>query len=295
MKRFSKLKPDFNFLIILFYSVISRFYSISFVPQLLNTDILSRYISTALNIGSLILIYFLIRQSNKSRKIALLSSWVFMLLPWVIEQGRITSQVNNYLFFILLTILMMMKNKNLLIRILLMLVLPVSAYFIYPDFWIFKSFQIPTFASFLNNIFFLISPEFIFFRNITNWWGGVKEFGILYLSFLPFFVIGLFKSVQLMNIKIWIGLLLLIIITSLSPYFPETRELFLAIPIISIIISYGIYRFYQMKARRNLMFRIFQIVIFFLVIYDLMQFNHFYYVHYPQNINSNIINIHEPF
>lgn len=295
MKRFPKIIADFNFLLILSYTVISRFYSISTVPQLLNTDIISRYISAALNIGSLILVYLLTRKLNKSPKIALLSSWVFMLLPWVLEQGRITSQVNNYLFFILLTILMMIINNNLLMRILLMVILPVSAYFIYPDFWMFRSIQIPSFISFANNILFLISPEFIFFRNITNWWGGVKEFGILYLSFLPFFVMGLFKSVQPMNVKIWIGLLFLIVITSLSPYFPETRELFLATPIISIIISYGIYWLFYGGVKRNLLFRIFQTVIILFVIYDLMQFNHFYYIHYPQNVISNSMKIHGQF
>lgn len=295
MRRFPKFIPGFNLLLILIYSVISRFYAIGNIPQLLNTDIYSRYFTATLNIGSLILYYFILIKLNKSKKIALISAWVFMLMPWVLEQGRITSHVSNFLFILLLITAFIIKSHNFIIRSFLIFVLPVCLYIFYPDFWPFISIQLATFSSFMDNIFFLISPEFIFFKNTTFWWGGVKEFGILYMSFLPFFIIGLFKSARHLNIKIWIGMLFLIFITALSPYFPETQELFLATPVISIITAYGICGLYDKKVKINWILKIIQIVILSLVIYDLMQFNHYYYVHYPQNIKSNSINIHEPF
>jgi len=283
----------FILLLIIIFSLISLFWNIDTIPPLLDASLLSsRLISAAVSTGSILLIFFYAKNSLKSRNIALLSTWTFSLLPWTIEQGRIISQPNVALFFFI-TLLILSQRSNLIQKLFLYGSIPIGFYILYPQFWVFKidnlNFSI---KSIINNVFILTSPDFIFFKNITFWWGGVREIGIIHLSFLPFLVVGIYEVIinHKWNIFFWIGFILFI--SSLSPFFPESREFFLAIPFLSIIIAFGINGFFKQK---SLISKVIFYLVFVMIVYDLAQFWHYYTVHYPQQILGNLSQIHEPF
>ncbi len=296
MKNIQGVRSHLILFIIIFYAVVSRIWLIGSVPQIINSNIYNRLLTASLSVGSIYLLFVLCKNLFGSNRVALLTSWVFMIMPWTIEQGRITSQVSNSLFLMLLIIILMQKFKSLISRSILVVIIPIILYLCYPSLWIFRSgFNIPSAGTLLNNIFKLVSPDFIFFKNITFWWGGVRETGILYPAFLPFLLLGIMESTNYISKKIWLFISLIYIITAASPYFPETRTLFLTAPFISIIVALGFVKFHKILFDRNFYPKFISLLIIFFIAYDLAQFNHYYFIHYAQNIISNSVNIHEPF
>ncbi len=95
-----------QFIEITIFGVFSRFWGIGKFPPLANSTYLPfRLLSAMLNIFSSLLIYLIVKKifKNKNRHLPVLSSFIFLILPWTVEQGRIFSQPNNALFVILLT------------------------------------------------------------------------------------------------------------------------------------------------------------------------------------------------
>lgn len=279
---------------IIFYALILRFWSIGQIPPLLHQTYLSgRLVSASLNLLSILLLYWFVKKNYHNIRLALLSSFMFALSPWVIEQSRIVSPVNNALFVLLLISLIFQLHRRSIIKLLVMIFALPVIYLIYPQLWIFGTKQLmPHLTDMVNNIFILTSPDFLFFKNITFWWGGVREFGVMYLSLLPFFFVGLYKVIinKKLNIIIWLSIILLF--SAASPFFPESREFFLATPFISILIASGILVFIQSK---EISIRILLIIVLIIFLYDFGQYLHYYQIHYPQNILSNISKINEPF
>lgn len=296
MKNNQTVRSHLILFIIIFFATVSRIWLIGSVPQIINSNIYNRLLTASLSVGSIYLLFVLCKNLWGSNRVALLASWVFMIMPWTIEQGRITSQVSNSLFFLLLIIILMQKFRSLISRSILVVIIPFMFYLCYPNLWIFRSgFNIPSVSTLLNNIFLLISPDFIFFKNITFWWGGVRETGMLYPAFLPFLLVGIAESTNYISKKIWLFISSIYIITAISPYFPETRELFLTTPFISIIVALGFVKFYKILLEQNIYMKLISLIMIIFIAYDLAQFNHYYFIHYAQNIISNSVNIHEPF
>lgn len=279
---------------ILLYSAVLRFWRLGQIPPLIDQSfLLARYTSAFLSLASVFLLYYYSKVVFKNVRLALLSAFVFMIAPWVLEQGRIVSQPNNSLFFILIILLWARVVKQALIRILLYASIFLILYIIYPQFWLFKTnhFNV-SLINVLNNIFILLSPEFFFFKNPTFWWGGVRDFGILYLAWLPFLLVGLNDVVvnKKQRILLWISIVLLISVT--SPFFPESREFFIVTPFISLIVASGIYKFFS---RNDLLTRVLFFIVFVFMIYEIVQYFHYYTIHYPQQILGNRGHINEPF
>lgn len=275
-------------------AVILRFWMINSIPPLLeHSSISARVISAVFSIGNTVLLYFFCQSLVKSKKLALLAIWVFILLPWTIEQGRILSQVNNALFFILLSLLVMNKTNNYFIKIVIVSALFLVSYFIYPQFWIFKAkLELLPAGKYLDNFISLVSFDLIFFKNITFWWGGVKEVGIAYFSFLPFMVVGLYELINRLKLNLAILITIVFFISFTSPLFPESREFFLINPFISLVLAMGINKIYSHRGKIS---RLFFYLIFLFIIYDIAQFLHFYTVHYPLQIKINQSKINEAF
>lgn len=284
------------FAFIVIFAIISRFLFIGKMPPLIDASLIfSRYVSAVLSVGSILLCYILIKHSFKRIKLALLSAFLMAVLPWTIEQGRIFSQVNNALFFCLLIIFFLEKINRRFYKIVLLLLIPAGLYFIYPQFWLFRlSQKMPNLADLLNNIFVLFSPDMLFFHNITFWWGGIKEFGIIYLSLSPFFLYGFYRLINSGRYKLFFLLVFILLISSLSPFFPESREFFFSVPILSFATAYGIIDSFDRNKKRKLvkLLIVFSLIFFF---YEISQYFHYYTVHYGQEIIKNQSQIYEAF
>lgn len=286
------MKSRFYLLLLLFYTAISRLFLLFTIPQMVNSSIATRILSSSSSLASAFFLFFLSQKYFKNTKISLISVWFFVNLPWVFVEGRIVSQPNIALFFILITILFAQKISSRYKYIFLVLILPIL-YLAYPQFWLFKmqEFKLSP-ESFITNLYILFSFNFLFFNNITYWWGGIREFGVMFLSFIPFFIPGLYRLIISKEIKLLILLLLVTIIAALSPYFPESREFYIATPIISYILALGAY---YLTVQKNKTVIALLLCLFIFMIYELSQFYHFYFIHYPQTVAGNVSKIHESF
>ncbi len=283
-------------LTIIIFTIFSRFLFIGKIPQMVNSSLWQRYLNASVSVGSVFIIYFLVKTYFKSQRIALLSALIFSILPWSLEQGRIVSPVNMSLFFLLIVIFLAEWIKRPVLSVIAYLLMPLVLYFFYPQFWLFKvKYFSLSLSNFISNLFILVSPDFLFFKNPTFWWGGVRETGIVYLAFLPFLLLGIYELLVRSKYNIFVGMGVLLLISSLSPFFPESREFYFITPFLSIILAVGINKFYQIYIRKNLFWKTIFIFIFMFSIYELSQFFHYYMVHYPQQIRSGIENINEAF
>lgn len=286
------MKSKLILLLILTYTAISRLFLLTTVPQMINSSPLTRMISASANLGSAFILFFIAKNYFKSTKIALISVWFFAGLPWVFTEGRIVSQPSTALFFILLMILFAQRVSSGFKYVFWLLTLPI-VYFVYPQIWIFRILEFKfSLSSFITNLFILTSSDFLFFKNITFWWGGVREFGVMFLSMLPFFLVGIYELFIAKRVKLLILFGLITFIAVLSPFFPESREFYFATPLFSLAVALGIYKLMLHKYKAV---KTFVICLFLMLIYEFSQFIHFYLVHYPQQILSNSSQIHEAF
>ena len=145
--------------------------------------------------------------------------------------------------------------------------------------------------SILNNLFILLSPDLLFYRNITFWWGGLREFGIMYLFFLPFIILGLLKAFPGKRFLLFI-LLWILVFSAFSPAFPESREIFLAVPLWSVLTGTGL--FYSFQAR-NIYVKTVATGSTLFLLYEYSQLIHYYFRHYPLIISGNLDKIHGAF
>lgn len=282
----------FSFIFI--FAIISRFLFIGRIPPVIDTSvILSRHISAFLSVGSILLWFVLLRYNFRKIKLVLLSAWTMAVLPWAIEQGRIVSQANNALFFCLLIFLLIQRTNRHFFKILLWLFIPLGLYFIYPQFWVFRfKGNIPSIFEIANNLFILLSPDFLFFKNITFWWGGIKEFGVMYASFLPVFSLGLYELIVQKKYEFILLFIFMILISAASPFFPESREFFLSVPLISLVVGKGLYRL-SLIENRWIKFTLFFLIV--VMTYEMAQYFHYYTVHYGQEVIKNKAQIYEAF
>jgi len=280
--------------VVLLYSFILRFWRLGQIPPLIDQSLfLARLTNAFLSLMSVFLLYYYSKVLFKNVRLALLSAYIFAIAPWVLEQGRIYSQANVALFILLAFLTVTIKLKSLYLKLFLSSIFYFLFSISYPQFWLFKMSQFElSLNNVLNNIFIILSPEFFFFKNPTFWWGGVRDFGILYLAWLPFLLVGLNDVfvIKKPRILLWIGIVLLISVA--SPFFPESREFFIITPFISLIVASGIYKFFS---RNDLLTRVLFFLVFVFMIYEIIQYFHYYTIHYPQQILGNRGHINEPF
>lgn len=283
-------------LAIIIFTIISRFLFIDKIPPSFSSSLWQRYLNASLAVVGIPIIYLLVRKYLKSKRIALISSLFFAILPWTVEQGRIVSPVNISLVLLMGVILFAKFIKHRVLKLFVYLLIPPILYFFYPQFWLFriKEFSL-SLSGFLNNLFIFASPDFFFFKNPTFWWGGVREFGIVYLILLPFLLFGIYELLRNKRYSIFVWMLLILFISAASPFFPESREFYFITPLLSIVLAVGVEKLYLKAIKKNIFWKTIFISVFMLLIYEFSQFFHYYMVHYPQQVRSNIENIHEAF
>lgn len=284
------MKEHVLFGLVIVYTLLSRFWAIGKFPILIDSPLPFRLFTATFSILGVFFLYFYTKTIGQNKKIALLSAFLLASLPWSFEQGRIVSPPSNALTVLLFLFLIILHIRQLLIKIVLSASIPIVLFIFYPQVWLFRTI-IPN-AHFLENVFALLSPDFLFFHNFTFWWGGVREVGILYFSLLPFFLIGIYQFIFSKQKRIFIWMILILLISSASPFFPESREFFLILPFMCIILAKGIHTFISQK---TIWMKWSGMLLLFIMIYEMMQFFHYYTVHHSQQVESNKQKIHEAF
>lgn len=278
---------------VIVYTVLSRFWFIGKLPILINSPLPFRLFTATFSILGVFFLYFYTKTIGQNKKIALLSAFLLASLPWSFEQGRIVSPPSNALTVLLFIFLIILHVRQLLIKIVLSASIPIVLFVFYPQFWLFRT-NLNSFSNIhvLQNLFILLSPDFLFFHNITFWWGGVREVGVLYFSLIPFFLIGIYQLIFSKQKRIFIWMILILLFSAASPFFPESREFFLILPFMCIILAKGIHTFISQK---TIWMKWSGMLFFFIMIYEMMQFFHYYTVHYQQQVKGNQKEIHDTF
>lgn len=270
-----------------------RFYRLDSVPPVLHSSsLLPRLVTAFISLINVFLTYKLSAQYSSRLKIGLLSAFIMGVLPWTLEESRLYSSVNNGLTVLLSGIYVGSKFRVKWQSLLIALISITAFTAVYHDIWYLKGFRLIGIEKFRDNLFELLSPQMWFFHNITFYHGGLREWGLVFISLLPFLIYGIFKPFTKVHRNIIVILGGLIVCSSLSPFFPESREFFLATPLLSFLIGSGIYGIYALtKLKGKLMLAV--LTIFFL--YEISQLLHFYYIHYPINVRDSADKIYEPF
>lgn len=272
------MKKWFFISLILIFNLATRFWRLGMVPPLFDDHYFSvRVISAGLGVITPLILYYYLKKSSAREKFAQLSSFIFSLLPSSIIESRIVSPVQFPLFLLLLFLLLASVNKNITFRLALTAFYLIILFYIYPI--------VLVLIWPLSNLFTLLSFDLLIFHNITFYWGGIREFGLLYLSFLPFLLLGFISLPSIRLTKIFIIPLIVIFLIAFSPTFPESRLFYLTAPFFSMIITSGILYFWENK---KISMRLITCLLLFISVYELSQFLHHYHVHYKEDIRTNI-------
>lgn len=279
--------------LILFLATILRFFRLDTVPPLFHSSsFLPRLITAIVSIVNVYLTYRLSARYSDRTKVGLLSAFVMGILPWTLEESRIYSSVNIGLAILLTGIYIRKIFRTRWQTMSLAVVILAVFFLIYPNIWFLKNFQLISILSFRDNLFRLLSPQMWFFNNITFYHGGLREWGMVYISMLPLLILGLIKSYNRKNIFLYLVFLILSIISAMSPFFPESREFFLVTPLLSFFIGKG---FCELVSEKKVIYSLITFVLLLLIVYEISQLLHFYYNHYPLNVRESADKIYEPF
>lgn len=244
--------------------------------------------------ASCVSVYFImqiIKKISYNQSLALLTGICLSFLPWFIEQSRIYSS-SMYGLAILLTgfylSLYFTKIKQLFIVFFTLLVF----FFVNKNFWLFtQSFQLPTLHYFFNNVFKLLSGEFLFYKNDSFWSGGFRTVGVFLPSMVGFVLLGLYKigySFKRKELLLIVPFITTLVLGAANPLFPESREFFLSTPYWALILAHGILQFCELFRKSNIWLKIACLCYLLFFIYDLIIFGHFYTAHYSQRISQEI-------
>lgn len=279
--------------LILFLATVLRFFRLDTVPPLFqSSSFLPRLVTAIVSIVNVYLTCRLsVRYSDKV-KVGLLSAFFMGILPWTLEESRVYSSVNNGLAILLAGNFFWLKFRTRWIKIFTAIISLSVFFFVYQDIWFLKNFQLISILSFRDNLFRLLSPQMWFFNNITFYHGGLREWGMVYISMLPLLILGLIKSYNRKNKFLYLVFLILSLISAMSPFFPESREFFLTTPILSFFIGKG---FYVLISEKKVIYSLITFILLLLIVYEISQLLHFYYNHYPLNVRESADKIYEPF
>lgn len=265
-----------------------RFLGFGEIPPAVSEALTGRVVTGIASFLSVPLLIYLIAQLSKDWQLGFLSGFWLSILPWSLEQGRINSPYPLILLILLTFLLLFLKTSNKLLKSVLSLVALVLIFILKP-FWfqqgIIGQFKI---NSILNNFFKQLSFDFLFFKNDSFWKGGLRNYGIIFPEAIPIFLVGLYLLIQRTKVAIYtLGwLVLLALIGSLNSQFPEDRTLFLGTPVLALILAFGTKKLSEFLKSQSKVIRIISIFYLLVLFYGLLQFTHFYLVHYNLQIRQ---------
>lgn len=270
--------------------VVRLFWLTSYPPS--GADALWLRLPSALSgVITIILLILLVWRLTKNTAYALLSGLFLSLMPWHIEQSRVSSEAMLGLLVLLAGGLLWTVASCKKCKLVLVISISIIFFRAYPSFWLFHPpFTFPTLFEYLGNIFKLVSAEFLFYKNDSFWLGGLRTTGALLPSMLPLLVIGIGVALQKFNVKMlgWLILGFLILgVSAASPLFPEEREFFLITPYLAVLLGLGALQLVHFW-KKSLLIKCIMYFYFALIIYDYVLFAHSYIIHYPQRIEQEI-------
>lgn len=275
-----KVKTGLFFFLILFFSFLSVFWKIYVLPPAtVQTSLPDRLVSSAAAFISVILIFFWSSKILGHQKNALLTSLLYILQPWTIQEARVYSVYMIFLCVLILATLLIFITRSIFIK--LLFTFTVLAGFLLMVNLIYKVSFTALFKNFsilLPNVFKLLSFEFIFFDNQSFWWGTVREQGMLLPVFIPFLLIGtsyIVRIAKLTQIILGVWFIIVLVISAASPTFPEGRFFFLNLPVFLLLIVSAIIGIFKIP-------KVLPLALFVLiVVYMLHFFQHYYFSHFP--------------
>lgn len=284
--------------LIILFELLLHFFKLGSIPFFSNSFPTGALIQSAsFNIISSFLIYAIAKILFRKNRTSLISFFIFSSLPWVVETSRGGIYLNFLLFWILVLILLLAFIKKIIhFSFVLTVLRPVLflagisavVFFLKKPEWIFSPVLYPyTLEAVLSHSSHLVSPSFLFFSNDSFWYGGNKEAGILLLSFLPFLFLGITETFRkdLPVISVWLtaGILLSVF----NPYFPESFEFYIAVPVFVFSIAGGFYIFRSVN-------RLIIALLVLLFVFEYSLYLHTYFIHYSQNTRSYFQNLKKP-
>lgn len=273
-------------------AAISRLVYLGIFPPGGNNSFWLRLPTSVAGITSIILLMLLIQKLSKNTRLSLVSGLMLSVMPWHIEQSRVYSTAMLGLTVLMIGALVYMYAQGKLIKLIVALATSLVFYFVYPDFWLFtQNGSLPTLNNYLNNMFKLISVEFLFFKNDSFWSGGFRMMGALLPSFIPLLIVGLFTVFQKLQLRHWryfIPVAVIWLISAANPLFPEGREFFLIIPYLALVLAIGVIKVIEQLKISTIVIKVLITVLMFFVSYEYILFTHFYTTHYSQRIGNEI-------
>jgi len=270
------------FLSVVVIGFVIRIWRIDNIPFIPVTSLwLERLPSVISGVISIILIYGITKKIIKIEYVALLTSFLFSVNAWSIEQGRIPVIISISSLFVLVAIYGYISFKKYSIIRFLSGIIILVAFILYPGIKLISSIRFPiSWEKTLPNMFHIFSFDYFFFKNDSFWNGGVRTYGILFISLLPFLIIGLstiiHKKIIIPGI---LFVLMLLLFGVIDPNFPETRVFYYLLPFILMIVALGLFKL--KKILRPNTFIIFIIPFVLIFTYELSSFLHEYTIHYP--------------
>ncbi len=285
---------NWQLIVIIFIASVTRFLALGQLPPM-NPDFMMLRLLTALaSVAAIIFLFLIVKKLSQSPNLAFATSLSLIVLPFHIEQSRIYSPVVWALSVLLCgTWLMTLINPR-IYRIAIICLMSLVAFLIFPQlqFWRADLVIFPT-TRFLERLFYLLSLQYLFFKNDSFWSGGLRDVGIMLPFTLPIFVWGLYKVGQnFTKINWWLILPLpaIWLLAAAQPNFPEQRIFFLVTPYLAYIMGVGIRELSTSLTSQNIYRKIVSLVLIFLISYNYLLFYHFYTRHYSQRISNELPN-----
>lgn len=278
-------KYTFSYILISLLALILRFWKLGVVPPSDGDILLLRILTAFVASITIPCLMVLIRNLYSNKSLAMLSGLWLAINPWHIEQGRIYSIYILILFTLIILAYIWQKFKNIWSKVIIIISF-LAASLIFITVGSIKLNIDLSAIKILQNLFKLLSFEFLFYKNDSFWSGGVREFGVMLPETIPIFLVGIFTLIGKFkkNISMICLILLFAFISSFQGSFPESRIFFLSLPAFMFILALGSKKLFSYLFTRNIFIRMAIFAYLLVLIYGISQFAHYYFIHYNLRI-----------
>lgn len=256
---------------ILIYTAISRFVSADDTIYHMNNI---HIFIVLLSLINLLLLYYYVKMVAKSTKIAIISAFMYAVLPWAVVQGN--NIVSQMLFSVLLIILTIsQKAENNLMKVFIFITVLIGFLFINRSLFVWNNYSWSPDFRLIKNLFIFTSPEFLFSQNK------------IYLSFIPYLYMGIY---QLLIKRKWhaiIWLLTVLLSVSFKPTVFYKQNYIIFLPFVFLILASGVVKTFDYFRQERLICKGILSFLFLLAVYDFFQYQHYFFFHFPHDLQKN--------
>lgn len=226
-----------------------------------------------------ILLFLILKRIDLSRKMIFFSHLCFMLTPGLIEQSLRLSGVDLFLLLILLFILINLYIRNIFVYCLSLVTSVVLLRIVYPEFWIFKSFNIPSLNTYIVSLYKVLSFESLFFHNTSV--DFRNSIGVFYPESVFLFIFGLIGLINKKNIQTIILLLVpWILIIFGQPEISAKKDFLVFLPFLAVVFSAGILFIVSTFERKSFVLKLPLYACVLILGYGILNFHHYFWSHF---------------